>query len=421
MSRYRWREEIIKLGQLGRKNSERVEAREHLDLNKGLYRLEGTEEMKKSRDFLVSRMKAAGLNIRVDRVGNIFGRQEGSRPNERAVMLGSHLDSVSNGGMFDGVVGVIGALEAARMMMAEGFINRRPIEVVAFMGEEGSAFKKGGLGSDVLVGNRSIDEVLALKNDEGSTLEDALEKSGYKGDFLMNLDSVEYFIELHIEQGPVLDREETPIGIVENITGISWLNAVFEGEENHAGTTPMSLRRDPLLAAASVVLSVRERVSRLAREAGSSTVATVGRLVVHPGAPNIIPGRVEIGIDIRDSVGENIRRLRDEVAEEISNLGKQHELGWSLEVPCDYLPCPCSSDVVNTIEKACAKRGIKSKRMNSGAGHDAMNLAEKVKTGMIFVPSVHGISHSPMEWTNWEDVENGIQVLFQTMKDLCAI
>jgi len=328
---------------------------------------------------------------------------------------------VLNGGMFDGVLGVVSTLEAVRVMNDEGFENERPIEMAIFMGEEGSAFKKGLLGSGVAVGKLPVDEALDLKNDEGLTLKETLERLELRGDFEVDLADVEYFIELHIEQGPVLDREKIPIGIVENITGITWVTAMIEGEENHAGTTPMVMRRDPLVAAANAVLFTNRRAHEMVKDLGGSTVATIGKMSVFPGAPNVIPGKVELGIDIRDAIEENMESLRDEIVENIKNLEDQYGVKSTTEVPIAIPPCPCSKEIVETIEKAARENSITAKKMNSGAGHDAQNIAEKVKAGMIFVPSVNGISHSPMEWTDWKDVETGMEVLTRTLKHLSRL
>jgi N-carbamoyl-L-amino-acid hydrolase len=306
-------------------------------------------------------------------------------------------------------------------MNDEGFENERPIEIVVFMGEEGSAFKKVLLGSAVMVGNFSMEEALAMKNDDGRTLKEALDQLELRGDFEMDLNEVEYFIETHIEQGPVLDHEKIPIGIVENITGITWVNAVLTGEENHAGTTPMAVRKDPLVAAANIVLLANGRANEMVKQFGGSTVATVGKMIVKPGAPNIVPGSVEMGIDIRDSNNENMNKLKDQVIAAIKGLEDEYGIESTTDIPFGYPPCPCAREVVDTIEKAVLTVGIKAKKMNSGAGHDAQNIAKKVKTAMIFVPSINGISHSPMEWTNWDDVENGVKVLTQAMKNLSKL
>lgn len=421
MSAKRWKEEIIELGVMGRHDNRRVEKYEDLDLDCGLYRLEGTESVKVSKEYAISHMKKAGLEIRFDRVGNIYGRKEGTAPDAKAVMAGSHLDSVLNGGMFDGVVGVISALEAVRIMNDEGFKNERPIEVAVFFGEEGSAFKKGLLGSDVAVGKLPVDEALALTNADGIVLGAALKKAGFYGDFMMDLSSIEYFIEIHVEQGPVLDREKVSLGVVENITGITWVTATIEGEENHAGTTPMNMRHDPLVAASEIVLLANRRAKELVKRLKGSTVATVGKLHAHPGAPNIIPGKVDIGIDIRDGIERNMKDLREEVIDAIKEAEKKHGVKATYEIPIDHSPCPCSAEVVEALQEAARESNIDAKKMNSGAGHDAQNIAEKVKTGMLFVPSVNGISHSPMEWTDWEDIEKGIRVLSNALKKLSFV
>jgi N-carbamoyl-L-amino-acid hydrolase len=421
MTLHRWKEDIIRLGQMGRKDAAVVERYEELSEGKGLYRLEGTNEIKKSKEFIISRMKETGLNVRIDAVGNIYGRKKGTKSDKGAVMSGSHMDSVINGGMFDGIVGVVSALEAVRILNDEGHANERPIEVAIFLGEEGSAFKKGLLGSSVAVGHISLDTALALENDQGISLKEALDRQGLRGDFHMDFSTVDYFLETHVEQGPVLDQEKIPIGIVENITGITWITANIEGQANHAGTTPMYARKDALVAAADSALFVNRRANELLKEFGGSTVATVGKMVVLPGAPNIVPGRVEMGIDVRDGVEKNLRRLTGEITEHMRTLERKYQVNCAIEIPIDHPPCPCAIEVVKAIEKATHELGIKAKRMNSGAGHDAQNIAEKVKTAMFFVPSVNGISHSPMEWTNWEDIEKGIEVLSLTIKHLSRL
>jgi hydantoinase/carbamoylase family amidase len=412
----RWKEDLIRLGELGRKVPVRIESREQLQIDNGLYRLEGTEACIRSKAYVIQKMKAAGLNVRIDRIGNIFGRKEGSNENLGAVMSGSHLDSVLNGGMFDGPLGVISAIEAVRRIDDEGFENKRAIEVAVFMGEEGSAFKKALFGSHVLVGDMPIDEALAVKNEEGITLKDALGQQ--RGDFEIDLNGIDFFIETHIEQGPVLDRDNVSIGLVENITGMSWVNVILEGEENHAGTTPMFDRKDPLVIGAEAVRFVDKRAKEMVKEFGGSTVATVGKMVVTPGAPNIVPGKVEMGIDIRDGNRENMARLKNDIITGIENMARQHGIKCTIDTAFYHPPVPCSKTVVNVLEGAASSLGIDTRRMNSGAGHDAQNISKKVKTAMIFVPSVNGVSHSPFEWTDWPDVENGIKVLTWGIKTL---
>jgi hydantoinase/carbamoylase family amidase len=413
----RWQEDLVILGQLGRPNGARIVSYDQLNQEMGLYRVEGSSAMKKSKDYFIQRMKEAGLKVNVDRVGNIYGRREG-KSGQKVVMTGSHLDTVQNGGMFDGAYGVVGALEAVRRMNDQGFVNTRPIEVIVFMGEEGSAFKEACLGSDVLTGKVTLADALQAKTDQGKTLEEILAESGYAHDFWQPLSEVEYFIELHIEQGPVLWHERLPLGIVESIAGLTYLTIHIEGEENHAGATPMHLRRDPLVAAADLTLFVHRYVHEMIQTRRSKTVATVDTLKVHPGAPSIIPGWVDLAIDIRDSSKENIDHLAEKIMTFARNLEESHNVKVTIEVATEHLPCPLDSDVINVIDTAVQEVGIVPGRMYSGAIHDASSIAHKVKTGMIFVPSKGGISHSPLEWTEWADMEIGIRALTNTLKVL---
>jgi hydantoinase/carbamoylase family amidase len=272
-----------------------------------------------------------------------------------------------------------------------------------------------------LIGKLSLEEALKIKNKEGKTLSEALEQIGYLGNFTRALDDVEYFIEMHIEQGPVLYNKKIPIGIVENIAGIAWVYATIMGEGNHAGTTPMNMRKDALVAASDIVQFVNRYANKMVTELGSATVGTVGKMNVFPNGTNIVPARVEMGIDIRDVKFENMELLKKKVVEAINELEKIYGVKAEVTLPITHLPEPLASEVVEAIEKSAKQLGIRSTRMNSGAGHDAQNMATKVKTGMIFVPSVRGISHAPMEWTDWEDVENGVKLLTETLKNLSSM
>ncbi|MCL0077202.1 M20 family metallo-hydrolase [Dehalococcoidia bacterium] len=412
----RLKEDLVETGKFGRTPPKRIERYDQLDPKKGVSRPAGTGENRKIRDYAVERMKEAGLSVRIDKVGNIFGRKEGSKTNKDSVMCGSHLDSVINGGMFDGALGVFSAIEAVRRMNDEGFENERSLEVVVFTAEEGSAFSPTLLGSSVLVGKLSVDEALNRKNAMGQTLEEALENIGYKGSFERSLDDVEYFVEMHIEQGPVLDTQGISVGIVESIAGIAWIMATILGEENHAGTTPMRMRKDALVAASDIISFINERASEMVEKLGASTVGTVGKLSVFPNGTNIVPGKVEMGIDIRDVVEENMEHLTNETLQAMKDVEKKYGVDIRTELLPMHMPTRLSAEVIDIIDNSARQLGIVPKRMNSGAGHDSQNMAERVNTGMIFVPSVNGISHAPMEWTSWEDIENGVKVLTQTLK-----
>jgi N-carbamoyl-L-amino-acid hydrolase len=417
----RLKEDIIASGLFGREPERRVDAFDKLDPEKGVTRPTGSSANMKVRVYAVEKMKEAGLDVRVDAVGNIFGRKNGIQQDEGAVMCGSHLDSVVNGGQFDGALGVFSAIEAVRRLEDEGYKNTRPIEVVIFTGEEGSAFGMTLLGSSALIGKINCEEAAARRNPEGRTLKEALEYMGYKGDFVMDLDTVAYFVELHIEQGPVLFNEKIPVGIVENIAGIAWIYATINGEGNHAGTTPMKMRRDALAAAADIIKFVEKRANEMVDWLGSATVGTVGKLDVYPNGTNIIPARVELGIDIRDVVSENMESLKQEVSAALKDLERKYGVSVDISLPTTHFPEPLAHEVIDVIEQSAGEEKIGSMRMNSGAGHDSQNIAKRVKTGMIFVPSVGGISHAPMEWTEWADIENGARVLTRTIKNLTQI
>ena len=417
----KWKEDLLETGKLGRPSQRRIECYDQLDPQDGVTRPTGTQANREIRDYAVERMKDLGLNVDVDEIGNIFARKEGSKTNTGTVMCGSHLDSVINGGMFDGTLGVFSAIEVLRRMDEEGFENEKPIEIVVFTGEEGSAFRQTLLGSSVLAGKTELGKALKMKNDDGLMLEETLENIGYRGTARRGLDDVAYMLELHVEQGPVLSNEKRAIGIVENITGIAWIMVTIVGQENHAGTTPMKMRKDALVAALDIISFVNRRANELVETLGGSTVATVGKLNVFPNGTNIVPGKVEMGIDIRDVMKQNMESLRDETVEAINGLRDKYGVEVDYQMPITHDPVPLSSEVVSTIEASARQLGIPAKRMNSGAGHDSQKMAERVKTGMIFVPSVNGISHSPMEWTEWEDIEKGIEVLTHTLKRLSRL
>jgi len=386
LSLERLKRDLVTLGKMGRKQPIATEKYEDLDNSKGLWRVEGSIQAAISRDYIINEMKKAGLNVKLDRVGNVFGERKGSKPDKKVVMFGSHLDSAKNGGQFDGPLGIVTGLEGIRNIQDEGFKNERTLVLVAFMGEEASAFKPAILGSRVMMGMIPVNKALSLKNNEGTSLKEVLDKTGHKGKFDYNIDNIAYFLELHIEQGPILDKEKIPIGIVENITGYTWIDVEIVGEENHAGGTPMNMRRDPLLAASDIVLFVNHSANEILRKHGGSTVATAGKVNVFPSATNIIPGKVDVGIDIRDCSNQNLKTLKEKI--------------------------------INHIKELERKYNVETSKMNSGSTHDALHIARKAKMGMIFVPSVNGISHAPMEWTNWEDIEKGLNVMTDVLKRL---
>lgn len=416
----RLKADLIHSSQYGRNPLCTVSSYQQLSPDNGVSRIAGSLENKKIRDYAVQCMQECGLQISIDSFGNIFGRKEGLFKNIGSVMFGSHLDSVINGGQFDGALGVFTAIDAIRRLNKESFSNKRPLEIVIFTGEEGSAFGTTLLGSSAFTGYLPVEEVLQMKNKEGKTFKDTMQEIGYYGIEKKDLGDIAYFIELHIEQGPILYQEKIPIGIVESITGLLWMYITITGEPNHAGTTPMNLRKDALLAASSIIQFLNKEAKKLVDNKGSSTVATVGKLDISPNGINIIPGKVKIGVDIRDKKEDNIHLLKEKMLEKIKQLIEDLKLNIEYDIAISIPPQPLSAEVMESIKVSAEKLGYKYKFINSGATHDAQNMARITKTGMIFLPSINGISHSPLEWTDWEDIEKGAQVLTETLKILAG-
>ncbi len=382
----------------------------------GVARLSFTPEERQAKELVASYMREAGLAVREDGAGNLFGRREGKNPGAPAVLVGSHVDSVMNGGNFDGPLGVLGGIEVLQTMQEEGVETERPVEVVAFTDEEGARFSLGMVGSRALTGVLSQED-LRHEDREGVSIAAAMREAGLDpagvGGAARSPDSLAAYLELHIEQGKVLEGEGLPVGVVTGIAGPVWLRLSLSGEAGHAGTTPMGARRDALAAAAEVVRIVEAEAS-----ATGSTVGTVGQIEARPGGINIIPGRVELSLDLRD-IDEAVRdrvegRIRARAEEACVLRGVGLEFGELQRLP----PAPCSEEIRASIAAACEGEGIRPFSLPSGAGHDGMHVAELCPMGMIFVRSRDGISHNPKEWSSREDCEAGCKVLYSTVLDL---
>ena len=384
----------------------------------GVARLSLTPEERAAKDLVASYMEEAGLAVREDAAGNLFGRREGEDPGAAAVLIGSHVDSVLNGGDFDGPLGVLGGIEVLQTMDEEGVQTERPVEVVAFTDEEGARFSLGMIGSRALAGTLSRED-LRFEDRDGVSIEGAMRDAGLDpgkvGEAARPAGSLAAYIELHIEQGKVLENENLPVGVVTGIAGPVWLRLSFTGEAGHAGTTPMGSRRDALAAAAEVAGVIEEEAS-----ATGTTVGTVGQIEAGPGGINIIPGRVELSLDLRD-IDEAVRdraerRIRERAAETCERRG----IGLEFEEIQRLPPAPCSEEIRATIAAACEEEGIRPYSLPSGAGHDGMHVAEVCPMGMIFVRSKGGISHNPKEWSSPEDCEAGCKILYSTVLDLAG-
>lgn len=358
-----------------------------------------------ARAWVSDLMRSAGLDVSVDLAGNLWGRREGAEPSLPPLALGSHVDSVPNGGNFDGPVGSLGALEVATALEEADVRTRHPLHVVVFSNEEG-----GKTGSRALAGEVGPRE-LELVTASGFTIAEGLRRIGGDPRRLdearMPPGALAGFLELHIEQGGVLEAEGVDIGVVEGIVGIVRWNVVVEGETNHAGTTPMALRRDALVAAARFVDLVHATV----RERPGSQVATVGRLHVEPGAPNVIPGRVSLSLEIRDLSMETIEALYTDLSRAAAVVGEDTGTVFSFERFYTSRAAPTAPAFQAAVADAARALGLGTRRMPSGAGHDAQSMAGICPMGMIFVPSAGGVSHAPHEYTSPEDVTRGAEVL----------
>jgi N-carbamoyl-L-amino-acid hydrolase len=362
------------------------------------------------RDYLLSLLKEAGLKIRKDEAGNIIGRREGLNPELPPILFGSHSDSVPDGGIYDGALGVLGAIECVQTLEETNIITRHPLEVIVFTDEEG-----GLIGSKALIGTLT-EGALEVISHSGKTVKEGIKAVGGSPDKLANAvrkkGDIEAFIELHIEQGKVLESRTIDIGVVEGIVGINWWEVTVDGFSNHAGTTPMNMRQDALLAASHLIIAV----NRVVTSVEGSQVGTVGRIRAEPGAPNVIPGKAILSLELRDLEEEKIVRLYKKIREEARAIEKKTGTRITFSpIEATAVPAPTDPRIQKYIMEAAHGLGLTSLLMPSGAGHDAQNLARIAPTGMIFVPSVGGISHSPKEYTRPEDMENGVNVLLHTI------
>ena len=385
----------------------------------GITREVFTATYMRASDVVAELMAQAGLSVRSDAFGNLLGRIDGRDSAAAAVLSGSHIDTTLNAGAYDGVLGVLGAIEAVRALRAIGWEPARSLEVVCFAGEE-PRFGSGCLGSRALTGSLTRAELDSMCDREGVSIAEAMRGIGLDPDRLedarLDTDAVHAFVELHIEQAGVLEAAGISIGAVTHIAAPHDLLVRITGAAAHAGATPMSLRRDAFAGA----VEAAAELERLARSSPSrSTVATVGVVRVGPGAINVIPGDVELQIDIRDHDLAARAAVVEAFLDELDRIVERRGLEVSVETITHDNPAVCSSVVVDAVRSACADVGEPFLDVISGAYHDAMILGAHVQIGMIFVPSVGGISHSPLEYTAPEDIDRGVRVLAATLRRLC--
>jgi len=373
----------------------------------------------RSRQLLIHLMRQAGLQVEIDAIGNIFGRFPGADPRAPVVMAGSHLDTVIHGGKYDGPVGVIGALEAVRTIGENKIFVRSPLEVVCFVGEESSRFGFSTLGSSLVAGEVRPKDLKNAVDQQGTKLESVLASFGITGRNLNKLRRdprrIKAYLELHIEQGPILEAKGKRIGLVTSIAAPSRFRVIFKGRADHSGTTPMEMRKDALVAAAELIEYVEKVCRRYASMEKGRVVGTVGAIKIEPGVINAVPGRAELAVDIRSTSARAKARVARLVKERSRAIARQRSIGVEILTLREESPVPLDHNLLQVTRQICQEHGVDYEIMPSGAGHDAMQMAKIAPAAMIFVPSRRGISHNPLEWTAPEDIALGAQLLMETM------
>jgi beta-ureidopropionase / N-carbamoyl-L-amino-acid hydrolase len=368
------------------------------------------------RGYVIGLMKSAGLEPRIDPAGNIFGRRAGSDPGARPILFGSHIDSVPNGGNFDGDLGSLSALGVLEALAAAGLRTRHPLEMVVWAHEESYAFGRGLACSRIVAGDiapgdmdelwnglRRADAIRTIGGDPDRIVEARRDKGSHHG-----------YVELHIEQGGTLERAGVPVGVVEGIVAIDRYDAIITGVANHAGTTPIADRHDAMLAAAHLTVAVREAATRRP----GRQVATVGHIEVTPNSANVVPGLVHLSVELRDLSTPTLAAMMDDIRARAKEIERATQTTIAFKALATAEPAHATAEVQSAIERAARSLALASSRLPSGAGHDAQMMARLGPMGMIFVPSVGGVSHSPDELTRWDDCANGANVLLRTILEM---
>jgi N-carbamoyl-L-amino-acid hydrolase len=375
----------------------------------GVSRVAYSDADKQAREYAIGLMGAAKLQVSIDAAANLIGRRRGLEPNLPPLVIGSHIDSVPEGGNYDGDVGSLSAIEVAQTLAESGIPLRHPLEVIVFSNEEG-----GTIGSHALSGEFTAQQ-LSLKSNSGKTIAEGIKFLGGNPQELSSArrkkGDIAAYLELHIEQGGILDAEHINIGVVEGIVGITQWDVTIEGFANHAGTTPMNQRRDALLAAAKFIEAVNQTVTSIQ----GRQVGTVGKIQAIPGAYNVIPGKVVLGLELRDLDSSKIKSMFEKIQTEASRIAAATGTKFDYVMVNSIEPALTDKAIRQMIEQTAKDRGLTTKSMPSGAGHDAQEISRLGPVGMIFIPSVGGISHSPKEFSRPEDIENGANVLLHTL------
>ncbi|OJF93030.1 M20 family metallo-hydrolase [Alkalibacterium sp. 20] len=373
---------------------------------------------REAKTTVIKWMKEASLSVRQDGAGNIIGRLEGEQSSLPAIMSGSHVDTVSNGGHFDGTLGVLSALEVAQAWKDTGYLPKKPFEVVIFTDEEGSRFNGGLTGSEALTGDSNIDDLLSKVDNERRTFKEVIADVGLTVEGFeqakRDLNEIETYVEIHIEQGKRLEKEDLPCGIVNGIAGPYWMKVTFKGLAGHAGNTPMDDRRDALVAASEFI----QKVSELPRTINMTSVATVGNIEVKPNGTNVIPGEVILYVDIRDIKTDSRQELISKIISCGENISHHSDVSFEHKRVHNSLPVPIPSALQDKLAEAAKEEGIRPYFLPSGAGHDAMILGRYIPVALLFVRSRDGISHNPAEWSDLSDCVQTVQVLKRYIEKL---
>jgi N-carbamoyl-L-amino-acid hydrolase len=396
----------------------RIGAIEGPNGEQGCARLALTDVDREGRDLVVGWMGDLGLAVTIDEIGNVVATRAGRDPDAAPVMTGSHIDTVATGGRFDGNLGVLAGLEVIETLETHGVETDHPISVAFFTDEEGARFAPDMLGSLVYVGGMALEEALDIRAaDDGARLGDELVRIGYAGPLPCPAATAPHaYVELHIEQGPILEDEGVTIGVVEGVQGISWTEVAITGRSAHAGTTPMRMRRDPGYVAAALTTFVRDLTARL----GGAQVGTVGRIDVRPNLVNVVPASATITVDLRNTDDAVLVEAERALAAEIERLRVAEQVTVATRSLARFEPVDFDPATIDLVERTARRLGYSTRRLPSGAGHDAQMLARVCPTAMIFTPSVNGLSHNIAEYTEPDDITAGADVLLQTILALAG-
>ncbi|GGJ96590.1 Zn-dependent hydrolase [Lentibacillus kapialis] len=386
------------------------------DAEGGVSRLLYSKEWIEAQESLKKLFEDEGLNVQFDEVGNLFGRLEGTTYPDETILTGSHVDTVTNGGLYDGQYGIIAGFLALRYLKEKYGAPLRNLEVVSMAEEEGSRFPYSFWGSKNITGQAKTEDVQGIKDFEGTSFDDAIHQAGF--DYKQHPEHVrtdlKSFVEIHVEQGNVLEKEDIPVGIVQHIVGQRRYTITVNGEANHAGTTPMGYRADAMNAASRMICAIND----MAIAEGDPLVATVGSIFLEPNTVNVVPGKATFTIDIRHTEKDALTNFTTDVEAKLQEIAEQIGVAVDIDLWMDADPVPMNQHIVDVMQKQCDENGAHYKLMHSGAGHDSQVIAPVIPTAMLFVPSHKGISHNPKEYTSPDHLAEGVQALISTLYEL---